>query len=533
MTLPRPMKDSFRINSREAFLKRKPSSICALLPHIEQVTIGDLHGNSMKFIYFLIKNDIIEMEAEDYIKLDAIYEKDANSLTKEDLTNFKNILENKIVVNEYRSVRLLGDEFSDRGNNDYFTLKIMERLAPEVNFEFICSNHNIELIKEYEEGLIKFEPNLWEPQAQSLINLGILVKKGLVETTEVADIMKYMYYPNLKLISYSLNEEHSNISIYSHAPIGIKTVQAVAEFFKVEYKDATITELATTIEHINEEFSKTLKAKTFYQTSHMKKEPKADIENQTFDYPISRVLWTRGHDADNDPLLATQNRYKIRYVHGHDAEGKVPEEYKDVETNLDNTLGKGKGKDKGTLDVLITNHHQLISRESTEMIEFVKTNKLNQGNKLIQDELQSILIKSKNESHSEKINQAFSHLKTAWEKEDKKDKTKLIEVIELIKEIFLIRIEYADIKIKGGLFESKTIRPLKDQAIKDIEYTLLDALKNENYLKNPQEIVETVSIALKNVSSDFTSCWGRKSKLAKLLDNILEDHDHKIAYQHN
>ena len=79
-----PLKEpSFRVNSREAFIKKHPTSIYTLNSN-EQVTIGDMHGNTLKFIYFLIKFNVIDMEASDYIKIDAIYNKEVNELTKED-----------------------------------------------------------------------------------------------------------------------------------------------------------------------------------------------------------------------------------------------------------------------------------------------------------------------------------------------------------------------------------------------------------------------------------------------------------------
>lgn len=74
-----------------------------------EITIGDLHGNAMKLIYMLAKHDIASnLTQELYTELVNIYNVPVHNLTKDNLLNFKHIL-NKIDFKSGALVRLIGD----------------------------------------------------------------------------------------------------------------------------------------------------------------------------------------------------------------------------------------------------------------------------------------------------------------------------------------------------------------------------------------------------------------------------------------
>jgi len=122
-----------------------------------EVTIGDLHGNSMKLMFMLIKHGVAKgISDDDYKNLVEIYKKvpskapwhgeEVKELTKKDITEFNQILD-KLVFNTEIGVRLIGDELADRGSNDYFTLKILEKLRKNnVPVEITVSNHSIDFL---------------------------------------------------------------------------------------------------------------------------------------------------------------------------------------------------------------------------------------------------------------------------------------------------------------------------------------------------------------------------------------------------
>jgi hypothetical protein len=54
-----------------------------------QLTIGDLHGNGLKLMYFLVRQNVIDLDESDYLRFAEIYLKDVDGITKEDLKTFE------------------------------------------------------------------------------------------------------------------------------------------------------------------------------------------------------------------------------------------------------------------------------------------------------------------------------------------------------------------------------------------------------------------------------------------------------------
>ena len=99
------------------------------------LTIGDLHGNTIKLLYFLLRHKIIDFRAEcdkqkTYQAFVDLYEQSRDrTLTKPQLETilqtFHQLVDTIEVIDNDILIRLIGDEVADRGNNDYFTLKLL------------------------------------------------------------------------------------------------------------------------------------------------------------------------------------------------------------------------------------------------------------------------------------------------------------------------------------------------------------------------------------------------------------------------
>ena len=90
-----------------------------------EITIGDLHANAMKLMFLLVKHGIAtDLTEANYDRLAEIYNTSVEELTKDILTEFNQILDT-VTFRSEALVRLIGDELSDRGSNDYFVLKIL------------------------------------------------------------------------------------------------------------------------------------------------------------------------------------------------------------------------------------------------------------------------------------------------------------------------------------------------------------------------------------------------------------------------
>lgn len=322
------------------------------------ITIGDMHGNALKFINFLIRHQVLKMPPSDYKKIIRLYQLPPAELTVMHLNDYKKILARTPVKKDV-FIRLLGDELADRGSNDYFTLKLLEKIAPAVQLEIILSNHALEFISVFESGLKNYSSDLQEGQAKSLLNLGTLVTRGLVTTAEIEHLVTHFYQPHLKMISYSLDESRKHMTIYSHAPIGLNTIKALAKLFNVNFLDKNATYLANTIEQINQAFHHLVINKKLIAASELNHF--ASYESIPLTLPILRATWARGYSKNDYPHKNNYN-YHLHYVHGHDGKGVVKPQFKDREINLDNLLGKG-DKYTGKYTVLFSTKHHLSEEE--------------------------------------------------------------------------------------------------------------------------------------------------------------------------
>lgn len=313
-----------------------------------EVTIGDLHGNAMKLMFMLVKHGVAKgLNEDDYKKLVEIYEKSSFNLDKNDLDEFNDVL-GKIKFNSKVGIRLIGDELADRGSNDYFTLKIMQKLRQhKVPFEVMVSNHSIEFLQASETQVDFTPPMLQWEHAVSLNNLHILIEKGLVSRDEIVDINNSVYKPSLKAIGYTLSQDKSEITIYSHAGIGLNTIQNLAKKFEVIYNDETAADLANTIDAINTVFAKHVFAGTVH-TLYTREDMWAGYGADTdlSNAPLVFLMWNRFYDKIERPV--DKETYKINYAHGHDSDDRT----RDNIFNLDGRLGKTVHMNQGTYTVL-------------------------------------------------------------------------------------------------------------------------------------------------------------------------------------
>lgn len=327
-----------------------------------QVTIGDLHGNALKLLYFLVRENIFEISSKAYQDLVAIYYKDVSAITSKDLDEWNRLLGGVSVTTSSlnRLIRLIGDELADRGANDYFVLKLFEKLANNaVPFEIIISNHGFEFLSVYEQGLENHYSYLEKGPggfALSLSNLRALITAKIVSKADIDYLVNTFYQPYLKVLGYSCFTETSlksspGMTIYSHAPIGFQTIRSLARYMRVAYRDETAVLLAETIDRINNAFTTVVRNNALLQTYGAELKKQVDVYDIPMDDPLMRCLWARKYSL-KDPPKNLQNNFPLFYVHGHDQGGKVDAPYQSFVTNLDNNFGKGRGSEREAYSVL-------------------------------------------------------------------------------------------------------------------------------------------------------------------------------------
>ncbi|MBS0286274.1 MAG: hypothetical protein JSR17_03210 [Proteobacteria bacterium] len=320
-----------------------------------QLTLGDLHGNALKLLYTLVRHGVLtQVSPEDYANFVRLYNKNTDDLSAADLRWFNHFII-KAKVNPNGTLRLIGDDLADRGANDYFTLKILQKLFNRTNVEILISNHTLEFVHAYERANPYISPNLMFGQAASMERMNILIQKGLLRRQEIDALFAHQYLPNLKLLSYTLDETNNRLAIFSHAPIGIESVQYIAQKLGVTYKDNTMVELAQTIENINTVFTNEYVNKKRVHTLFADGDNLAGPENADPKVaPFTHLIWNRNHSVNRPE---NYKGYKLKFIHGHD--------YRETTLahriyNLDNHLGKG--TPRGPYHVHFTHEKQLRTR---------------------------------------------------------------------------------------------------------------------------------------------------------------------------
>lgn len=249
----------FSTNTKTAELTQYPQEIVHRADERPSIILGDLHGNAIKLIYILIQEGLLSINETQYKILAHIYNQPPETLTTEELTQFKEILDSASIIGE-ASLILLGDTLADRGMNDYFTLLVYKKLimSETILLKIIFSNHDLEFITQYEIGLDQPNQTLFKDEhanfGRSLINMQQLLTSKKLELTEIEHLIQYYYLPYLNLIDADdiQDKEGSDTVIYSHTPITPNTILELMMQFKINLAEGD--SLFFTIKKINAYF---------------------------------------------------------------------------------------------------------------------------------------------------------------------------------------------------------------------------------------------------------------------------------------
>ncbi len=328
------------------------------------VSIGDLHGNALKLIFTLIQESFLTLEngAKDYDELVRIYKKFYTlSITEEtkaeiqaDLHSFRTILDRATCSNT-RALTLIGDEFADRGSNDYLTLLVFNKLSKsDLETTVILSNHGIDFLSDFEKERFTGSSKIAGEDGASLKRMKELIDAELIDESEVRQMVSDAYIPMVKLFGYTVSPDRKNITLFSHAPVGFETIQAVAEKWGIPYNESSVDDLIDTIDAINAYMHQLLANKKLGDTASIEeKEILASsaltelykdpfYSHVTTAQPFYRTLWNRHF---NSVQLKPTYAYSVHAVHGHcGAGGNVHNR-----TNLDTGFGKQETKEDGRI----------------------------------------------------------------------------------------------------------------------------------------------------------------------------------------
>lgn len=317
-------------------LNEYPASVASLcLSENSEVTIGDLHGNALKLLYFLIKHQAITTCTKaQYATFKRIYYTVPHNLTAHDIEQF-NELVSSFSGPSIGTVRLIGDELADRGANDYFTLKLIERISQLQKLEILFSNHSAEFIIQFYKKANRYqEIVLGEEQddfQRSMVHLHTLIESELISEQQVDELVLKYYLPTVQLVTYSVDAAAKRLVIYTHAPCGINCIKKVAKFLGVTFKDTSINVFLESIDNINEAFYNQYFVQRKKQLARLiRRNPKSRAS-------IDALAWSRLHNRNRPKNL---DGFEVEYVHGHDVPKRKTKKMAHTHS-LDNDLGKG------------------------------------------------------------------------------------------------------------------------------------------------------------------------------------------------
>lgn len=340
----------------------------------QSLSFGDLHGNALKFIWLLIKQGVMQLNSEgvtadsQYETLVDIYKK--KKLTQADLAQFQQILESA-TFNKPGLLRIIGDEFCDRGTNDIFTVMLFKQFRQhDVPFEVMLSNHSVGFLQCFASSSAERNYNMLGPtQSLSLINLGKIIADDDIEVNsdDIEAFTREIYQPSIKALSYSVDysEKPPLFTLIGHAPFGLEVVEGLAKHYHLTYDESSIEALCQTIDEINVCFQKSLTDGSMLQAFKQEEEEcnRRAIIQGMFPIPpdlvFNRLMWNRrlwqaepAFSPDPDLRLPkTLNGFQLAGIHGHDGPMPNPEGSNLINTDNDN----GKRELNGELHI-VTSH---------------------------------------------------------------------------------------------------------------------------------------------------------------------------------
>jgi hypothetical protein len=303
------------------------------------VVQGDLHGNMMKLLHFLVKSAVLEISDKDYRRLYTLYHQ--HPFTRLQLTEFIGLIDKKCSINpEAPYLRFMGDELCDRGNNDFFTLYLFKKISDEgVEFEVYQSNHSVDFSLAYEAyqrdlSTSLHPPVLLDAHARSLQGLSSCLPQ-IITPQELDDVVA-AHKNHQRLIGFSLGK--GGITIYSHAPVDLKIIGLLAKKLNVPYRDETAVVLAQTLTKLNLVYQYHIQGGTLHRLINNDAMSSAyrGLDISPYHYPLEYVFWNRDYRCLN--RTAIHRNYGIKYVHGHDSQD--PELTNEHIICLDSLFGK-------------------------------------------------------------------------------------------------------------------------------------------------------------------------------------------------
>jgi hypothetical protein len=359
----------------------------------EVIFLGDLHGNTLKLVFFLIKEGLFEFgkstnspevvdikethwnrQMKEYSKFYHFYNllKKSNYYMYSDTQRLDTLKKLVCIIQSARisetgpRIIFLGDLLADRGNNDYLTLMVIKLLYnANINYEILLSNHDLEFIRYFKSEIEPspkagiYFPFIGEEQIASLQGLIDLIESPTFNQEKLEGLVKEIvinaYLPYLRVCLYIPSDK--GVYFATHAPVGLECLQKWRAFYpeknfqEILLDKISFQKLHDYVQSVNKIFFE--QQDKLLDVNHLE-ENFFQKNKINFDFPIMYVAWYRPFKEHRDlqqlirPLTSpwseeNKNLTNMFYVHGHYSSSSSKENFEDVDkhtVNLDNSFGK-------------------------------------------------------------------------------------------------------------------------------------------------------------------------------------------------
>ncbi|MDP3559063.1 MAG: hypothetical protein Q8R79_01750 [Legionellaceae bacterium] len=352
-------------------LRKYPTAFYAVNPFCKKIVTGDGHSHLMKLLYLPLVFRFIHIAEENYYKILAIYEKQ-EEYTTEDFNAYDLLIEDIQILDWFAWIFWIGDVVGDRGEHDYFILKLMyEYCKKGAKAKFNIGNHDAELIVAMEQypHKRKLELTLMHPMfATSLIALARSLENKTLTFPRVFELYQKGYLPSTLFMDCSVNSSGESLSIYTHALVGEKEVGCVAEALNFTFSWENGQFIAHSIAEINERFDcKILQAGQLhkYYNPTCYDEVIQPVVQLTTENIFIFFMWNRNRSF----LQRTKekNGVLLTWVNGHDREECSHENI--INLDYDNLLGITLSHSSGIMHSFHTaqlSYRELIAQQAEE-----------------------------------------------------------------------------------------------------------------------------------------------------------------------
>lgn len=308
---------------------------------VTEATIGDLHANVIKVIYFLIKNSIIFMEDADFDQLVKLYKTPHDQWSERFLLELFIAVRAFVVIDKKVLVKLLGDETADRYPNlDVTFLKFLAEYRSQGGLiQIHASNHGLEFVTYMEFSLqlgdvSEIPLNAFALYGKhgngfsaSLANMHAALLQQWVSLEKVKDLYETMYRPVLRVMTTSISPTTHETHFFSHAEAGLETIDALSECFGVPIPKPTLTSIIAAIDMNNDVFQKkyAFVNRISYQGCYCMSEmgnplsAKSAMAHLTWRRPGEHAPISSPAELVYDESSPVESLRPVKWFHGHDA----------------------------------------------------------------------------------------------------------------------------------------------------------------------------------------------------------------------